>query len=81
MRRRRGGGGGGGEGGEGVHTYPELYTAVAVLVFSESIIQIFWMIRKSNLHFQKLLNELVKVTYFSNFQLGKVSSFLGNVYP
>ena len=26
------GGGGGGEGGGGIHTYPELYTAVAVLV-------------------------------------------------
>ena len=29
----RGIGGGRGGGGEGVHTYPELYTAVAVLVF------------------------------------------------
>ena len=29
-----GGGEGGGEEGGGVHTYPELYTAVAVLVFN-----------------------------------------------
>ena len=33
--RGGGGGGGGGEGGGGVHTYPELYTAVAVLVFHQ----------------------------------------------